>query len=151
MSKRILRRFSFLLILSLLVSSSALADETINSDSKKMVLIKTIFGEIQPKSVLASTNGLVSAQNMMYKHSVTFYDSNTFELKATVSDQVNLTELGFTGYTGTYQGAPVEGAYSPDGKYLYVTNYAMYGKGFNHEGHDVCSPSSDTMQAFCIE
>jgi len=148
MSKRRLRHFSFLIILSLLVSSSAFAEDSLTSDLKKMVLIKTIVGEIQPKSVLASPNGLVSAHNMMYKHSVTFYDSNTFELKATVSDRVNLTELGFTGYTGTYQGAPVEGAYSPDGKYLYVTNYAMYGKGFNHEGHDVCSPSSGYDASF---
>ncbi|NDH13260.1 MAG: YncE family protein [Actinobacteria bacterium] len=113
-----------------------------------MVLVKTITGSIQPKSVLASPNGLVSAHNMMYKHSVTFYDSNTFELKATVSDRVDLTALGFSGYTGTHQGAPVEGAYSPDGKYLYVTNYAMYGKGFNHEGHDVCSPSSGYDSSF---
>lgn len=148
MSKRRLRHFSFLFITSLLVANSAFAEEAKTSDTKKMVLVKTITGSIQPKSVLASPNGLVSAHNMMYKHSVTFYDSNTFELKATVSDRVDLTALGFSGYTGTHQGAPVEGAYSPDGKYLYVTNYAMYGKGFNHEGHDVCSPSSGYDSSF---
>jgi YVTN family beta-propeller protein len=148
MSKRRLRHFSFLFITSLLVANSAFAEESTTSDTKKMVLVKTITGSIQPKSVLASPNGLVSAHNMMYKHSVTFYDSNTFELNATVSDRVDLTALGFSGYTGTHQGAPVEGAYSPDGKYLYVTNYAMYGKGFNHEGHDVCSPSSGYDSSF---
>lgn len=148
MSKRRLRHFSFLFITLLLVANSAFAEEPTTSDTKKMVLVKTITGSIQPKSVLASPNGLVSAHNMMYKHSVTFYDSNTFELKATVSDRVDLTALGFSGYTGTHQGAPVEGAYSPDGKYLYVTNYAMYGKGFNHEGHDVCSPSSGYDSSF---
>ncbi len=148
MSKRRLRHFSFLFITSLLVANSAFAEEPTTSDTKKMVLVKTITGSIQPKSVLASPNGLVSAHNMMYKHSVTFYDSNTFELKATVSDRVDLTALGFSGYIGTHQGAPVEGAYSPDGKYLYVTNYAMYGKGFNHEGHDVCSPSSGYDSSF---
>ena len=148
MSKRRLRHFSFLFITLLLVANSAFAEESTTSDTKKMVLVKTITGSIQPKSVLASPNGLVSAHNMMYKHSVTFYDSNTFELKATVSDRVDLTALGFSGYTGTHQGAPVEGAYSPDGKYLYVTNYAMYGKGFNHEGHDVCSPSSGYDSSF---
>lgn len=148
MFNRKLRHFSFLFILSLLISNSAFAEDSLTSDSKKMFLIKTITGSIQPKSVLASPNGLVSAHNMMYKHSVTFYDSNTFELKATVSDRVNLTDLGFTGYTGTYQGAPVEGAYSPDGKYLYVTNYAMYGKGFSHEGHDVCTPNSGYDASF---
>ena len=111
------------------------------SDSK-MRLLKTITGPISPKSVAASQNGLVSAHNMMYNHSVTIYDSHSMELITTVSDQVNLSAFGITGHTGIFLGAPVEGAYSPDNKYLYFTNYAMYGKGFNKEGHDVCSPSS---------
>lgn len=153
MSKRRLRHFSFILITLIIISNraiynGAIADDSITSDQTKLVLIKTIFGDIQPKSVLASPTGLVSAHNMMYKHSVTFYDSNTFELKATVPDRVDLTAFGFSGYTGTHQGAPVEGAYSPDGKYLYVTNYAMYGKGFNHEGHDVCTPNSGYDSSF---
>jgi YVTN family beta-propeller protein len=42
----------------------------------------------------------------------------------------------------------VEGAFSADGKYLYVTNYAMYGKGFNREGHDTCSPASKYDSSF---
>jgi len=108
----------------------------------KMRLVKTITGSISPKSVAASQNGLVSAHNMMYNHSVTIYDSKSMELVTTVSDQVKLSELGIKGFSGSYKGAPVEGAYSPDDKYLYFTNYAMYGKGFNKEGHDVCSPAS---------
>jgi len=79
---------------------------------------------------------------MMYRHSVTIYDAVTMELKATVADSVQLSKFGLSKYSGNYKGAPVEGAYSPDGKYLYFTNYAMYGKGFNKEGHDTCSPAS---------
>ena len=113
-----------------------------------MVLVKTITGDISPKSVRSSGTGLVSAHNMMYRHSVTIYDSNTFELLQTVSDSVQLSKFGASKYSTIFKGAPVEGAYSPDGEYLYVTNYAMYGKGFNREGHDTCSPASKYDSSF---
>jgi YVTN family beta-propeller protein len=108
----------------------------------KMQLIKTFTGSLSPKSVAASQSGLVSAHNMMYQHSVTIFDSRSLELITTVKDSVSLSSLGISGFSGTYRGAPVEGAYSPDSQYLYFTNYSMYGKGFTKEGHDVCSPSS---------
>ena len=108
----------------------------------KMQLIKTFTGSLSPKSVTASQSGLVSAHNMMYQHSVTIFDSRSLELVTTVKDSVSLSALGLPGFSGTYKGAPVEGAYSPDSQYLYFTNYSMYGKGFSKEGHDVCSPSS---------
>ena len=85
---------------------------------------------------------------MMYRHSVTIYDATTMDLQATVSDSVQLSNFGYTKYTGTYKGAPVEGAFSPDGNYLYFTNYAMYGKGFTKEGHDTCSPASGYDTSF---
>ena len=108
----------------------------------KMQLVKTFTGSLSPKSVAASQSGLVSAHNMMYQHSVTIFDSRALELITTVKDSVSLSSLGIPGFSGTYQGAPVEGAYSPDSQFLYFTNYSMYGKGFTEEGHDVCSPSS---------
>ena len=135
----------------------AVADDTavvtstppiVKSESTRMSLVQTINGQITPKSVRASGNGIVSAHNMMYRHSITFYDAKTYALLATVPDSVELAKFGFTQYSGNYKGAPVEGAYSPDGKYLYVTNYAMYGKGFNHEGHDTCSPASGYDRSF---
>ena len=118
------------------------------TDQSKMVFLKTINGAISPKSVSASNSGLVSAHNMMYRHSVTIYDATTMDLQATVSDSVQLSNFGYTKYTGTYKGAPVEGAFSPDGNYLYFTNYAMYGKGFTKEGHDTCSPASGYDTSF---
>ncbi len=129
------------------VSAPQAFAETLNSD-QKMVLIKTIGGTISPKSVLASDSGVISAHNMMYSHSVTLYDANKAELIATVPDTVDLAALGYKKYSGLYKGAPVEGAFSPDGKYLYYTNYAMYGKGFNKEGHDTCSPASGYDNSF---
>ena len=136
-----LKWVSFLFVLSLVLTSLP-SSASVTTEQTKLTLIKTITGAIAPKSVQSSGNGLVSAHNMMYRHSVTIYDAETLELKSTVADSVELSKFGFTKYSGVYKGAPVEGAYSPDGKYLYFTNYAMYGKGFNKEGHDTCSPAS---------
>jgi YVTN family beta-propeller protein len=137
-----------LLSLTLLsVPSIALHAQTLNAD-QKMVLVESVGGSISPKSVLASDSGLISAHNMMYRHSVTIYDATTTELIATVPDTVILSDFGFSNYSGKYRGAPVEGAFSPDGKYLYFTNYAMYGKGFTKEGHDICSPASGYDKSF---
>ena len=100
-----------------------------NPSDSKMRLVKTFTGSLSPKSVTASQSGLVSAHNMMYQHSVSIFDSRSLELVTTVKDSVSLSALGILGFSGTYKGAPVEGAFSPDSQYLYFTNYAMYGKG----------------------
>ena len=139
------------IVLLLLLFSLALPQVTnaeVTSDQTKLVLVKTITGDISPKSVRSSGTGLVSAHNMMYRHSVTIYDSNTQELIKRIPDSVKLSDFGYTKYSGTYKGAPVEGAFSPDGQYLYVTNYAMYGKGFNKEGTDICSPANGFDSSF---
>ena len=129
------------------LSMSGANAELLNS-YQKMVLVESVGGSISPKSVLASDSGLISAHNMMYRHSVTIYDAVTSELVATIPDSVKLSDFGYKEYSGNYKGAPVEGAFSPDGKYLYFTNYSMYGKGFNKEGHDTCSPASGYDKSF---
>ena len=131
----------------LLGITSSSADE-LTSDSTRLVLAKTITGNISPKSVQSSSTGLVSAHNMMYRHSVTIYDTKKNSLLATVPDTVRLSDFGYKKYSGSYKGAPVEGAFSPDGKYLYFTNYAMYGKGFTKEGTDSCSPANGYDTSF---
>jgi YVTN family beta-propeller protein len=85
---------------------------------------------------------------MMYRHSVTVYDASTLELVKTISDAVNLRRLGHPQYPGTTRGAPVEAAFSPDGRYAYVSNYSMYGAGFGPEGSDNCTPSSGYDRSF---
>jgi YVTN family beta-propeller protein len=69
-------------------------------------------------------------------------------LLKTIPDSVSLKTFGYSKSSTLFKGAPVEGSYSPDGKYLYVTNYAMYGPGFNKEGHDTCSPASGYDTSF---
>mgnify|MGYP000671902134 CR=1 FL=1 len=132
--------------LVLLTTQTQLSFAQVTPDTMK--LIHTINGSIAPKSVRSSADGVVSAHNMMYRHSVTVYDAKTFELLHTVSDSVSLKDFGYSKTAGNYKGAPVEGTFSPDGKYLYVSNYAMYGKGFNKEGHDTCSPASGFDSSF---
>lgn len=133
------------LVVSLCASATPAQGEIV---SPSMKLIKTINGSISPKSVRSSGDGVVSAHNMMYRHSVTVYDAKTFELLHTIPDSVSLKDFGASNNSGTYKGAPVEGSFSPDGKYLYVSNYAMYGKGYNKEGHDTCSPADGYDKSF---
>lgn len=139
------RLLTFLVITSLFAFVTPVQGDVVSS---KMVLIKTINGSISPKSVRSSGDGVVSAHNMMYHHSVTVYDAKTFELIKTIPDSVPLKSFGYSKSSSLFKGAPVEGSYSPDGKYLYVTNYAMYGPGFNKEGHDTCSPASGFDKSF---
>jgi hypothetical protein len=106
-----------------------------------------VTGDISPKSVVASGHGLVFAQNMMYKHTVTAYAPDG-TLEATIADSVDLATFGISDHPGTSQGAPVEAVFTNDGRYAYVSNYAMYGKGFGPEGTDSCSPSSGYDDSF---
>jgi YVTN family beta-propeller protein len=103
-----------------------------------------IYGAISPKSVVASPTGLVFAQNMMYRHTITVYDRR-YRLVKTIEDTFRTPQ-------GWVRGAPVEAAFSPRGLYAYVSNYAMYGPGFGRPGDDVCSPASgyDTSYLYRI-
>ncbi len=90
---------------------------------------------LRPKSVVASGDGLFVAQNMMYRHNVAVFDRAGTKL-ATISDTVNLTAFGEPG--GVVQGAPVEAAFTPDRRYVYVSNYKMYGSDFSSTASDDC-------------
>lgn len=135
------------LALGLGAPSAALAGGERPSDAKRLTLVETIGGAISPKSVVASPTGLVFAQNMMYRHTVTVYDRR-FRLVKTIQDAVRLAKLGYPRFPGTVRGAPVEAAFSPDGRYGYVSNYSMYGPGFGPEGSDTCSPGSGYDDSF---
>jgi YVTN family beta-propeller protein len=110
-----------------------------------MQRFRQVGGDISPKSVVASGTGLVTAQNMMYTHTVTAYDADG-NLVATVPDTVTLSEFGID-KPGEYRGAPVEAAFTPDGRHVYVSNYAMYGPGFS-EGSDSCTPASNVPASY---
>jgi YVTN family beta-propeller protein len=111
------------------------------SDQRRLSLIKSIGGQISPKSVDASGTGLVFAQNMMYRHTVTVYNS-AGSLVRTIPDTVDMSRFGIQGHPGITHGAPVEAAFTPDARHVYVSNYSMYGSGFGPEGNDTCTPES---------
>lgn len=110
--------------------------------------VTTIGGHISPKSVDASGTGLVFAQNMIYTHTVTVYDDRDYHLVATIPDAVTLRNWGYPQYPGRYLGGPVEAAFSPDRRYVYVSNYSMYGPALTRPGHDVCSPADHYDSSF---
>jgi len=110
--------------------------------------VTTIGGHISPKSVDASGTGLVFAQNMIYTHTVTVYNDRDYRLVATIPDAVTLRNWGYSRYPGRYLGGPVEAAVSPDRRYVYVSNYSMYGPALTRQGHDVCSPADDYDASF---
>ncbi len=101
--------------------------------------VDTINGNISPKSVDATGTGLVFAQNMMYRHTMTVYDAASGSLVKTIPDSVDLSQFGITGHPGTSRGAPVEAAVDHAHKYMFATNYSMYGENFGPEGSDNCS------------
>ncbi len=119
----------------------------IPSSAGAMSLSRTITGDISPKSVVASERGLVFAQNMMYRHTVTVYDRNG-NLVKTIPDSVDLAAFGIPGHPGLSKGAPVEAAFTPDGTHAYVSNYSMYGQGFGPEGSDSCPANNSTDSSF---
>ncbi len=97
--------------------------------------------------MVSSQTGLFFAQNMMYRHTIAVYDRDR-ELVETIPDAVDLSRFGYPRYEAPVRGAPVEAAFSPDGRYAYVSNYSMYGPGFPRPGHDVCSPSAGYDESF---
>jgi YVTN family beta-propeller protein len=117
------------------------------ADQTTFVRRERITGQLSPKSVVASPLGLVTAQNMMYTHTVSVFTPDG-KLKATIDDSVDLSQFGIKGHPGTSRGSPVEAAFTHDGKHVYVSNYSMYGKNFGPEGLDTCSPGSAPDKSF---
>ncbi len=96
--------------------------------------------DLQPKSIVSSGDGLFFAQNMMYRHNVAIYDRAGNQL-ATIPDEVDLAAFGISGGS-VVQGSPVEAAFTPDGRFVYVSNYKMFGTGFNPVADDDCDRGS---------
>lgn len=118
------------------------------SDSVKMEAVKKFSGAYSPKSVVATQHGLIFSQNMMYRHMVAVFDAVTYEPVKTIPDRVTLADFGYPEYSGSVQGGPVEAAITPDGKYMYVSQYSMYGPGFSRPGDDDQGPGAGADPSF---
>ena len=109
-----------------------------SSAERRLSLVQVVSDqELQPKSVVHSGAGLFFAQNMMYRHNVSVYDRSGAKV-ATISDSVDLAGFGVPSGP-VVQGSPVEAAFSPDGRYAFVSNYKMYGPGYRPVADDDCN------------
>lgn len=132
--KRVSTLFLSLFLMNLAAFQGFAQDSTETHIRKKM----EITGDLAPKSVVASGTGLFSAQNMMYRHTITLFNT-AGERLAEIKDLVKLAAFGYSEYTEkAYAGAPVEGVFTADGKYLWVSNYNMSGGEFTNPGCDDC-------------
>jgi YVTN family beta-propeller protein len=120
-------------------TTTLVPEDGLTAAERVLAEVAVIGGDIAPKSIVASGDGLYAAQNMMYRHTVTVYDRD-FELVATIPDSVVLSEFGHEGFEGEYRGAPVEAAFTSTAEHLYVSNYEMYGAGVRSGAGDSCRP-----------
>ena len=130
-----------------IIALSICALAIFTSRSESFDLVKTLAGHTSAKSIVHSGNGLFFAQNMMYRHTITVYNRN-YELVKILPDEISLSDYGFETYRGVkiagkYKGSPVECAFSHDGKFAWVSNYVMYGRGFHRMGHDKGGPTGN--------
>ena len=113
------------------------------SSSLKLALRKTIVSAaISPKSVVSSGTGYVFAQNMMYKHTITVYDSKTLSSSRrsrTPSTRPSSTSRA-TAATPS-GGRPSSARSRRTGASPTSRSTPCTGRGYV-EGHDVCSPGS---------
>lgn len=110
------------------------------SDERILSLVDTIANDnLQPKSIVHSGTGLFFAQNMMYRHNISVFDRQS-KLVATIDDKVDLASFGinFPDKSSVVRGSPVEAAFSPDANFAYISNYAMYGNGWDPSAVDTC-------------
>lgn len=122
---------------------------TSKANSASLAIDTIIRGNISPKSIVHSGEGLFFAQNMMYRHTVTVYDRK-FRLITTIPDAIRPQRYGWhmANPASTWRGAPVEAAFSDQGKYAWVSNYRMYGAEFRGSGTDNCKMSRQYDQSF---
>ncbi len=104
---------------------------------RRLTLYRRELGKLSPKSVVASPDGALFVQNMIYEHSITVFDADG-ERVTDISDRVDRAILGLDG-KGFVRGAPVEAALSVDGKSLFVSNYYLLGQGFPGNVTDACT------------
>ena len=113
-------------------------DDGLRSDERWLVeLFQVTNADLKPKSVVVGPRGLVFAQNMMYRHNVLVFDQFGVVV-AKIDDSVDLQDFGLSEESQLVRGAPVEAAVSPDGQYLWVSNYKMYGDRYQSNANDEC-------------
>lgn len=109
------------------------------ADRRLEFAFRVLDDGLQPKSIVHSGTGLFFAQNMMYRHNVSVFDRDG-RLVSMIDDRVDLDAFGVAreGKARVVRGSPVEAAFTSDGRFAYVSNYKMYGDGWNSSADDLC-------------
>ena len=131
-------------IASLIIVSSTRAS------AQGLKLQQEFSGNLAPKSVISNGKGLFFAQNMMYEHTITVYNRQG-NLVTTLNDSVDLIQYGFSRFDEKVQGAPCEATSTHNGQYVWVSNYAMYGPGFDNIPDDDCEPNGGFDSSFIFK
>jgi YVTN family beta-propeller protein len=121
-------------------SRKLVAEDGKDASQRRLTLVNKITGRsLHPKSIVHSGNGLFFAQNMMYGHNVTVLDRRG-SVVARIEDRVNLRAFGVDPgqRSSEVRGSPVEAAFTSDGRFAYVSNYMMYGEGWEETADDKC-------------
>ena len=117
---------------------SLVVEPAVRSDEKVLEPVARLTGRLTPKSIVASGTGLYFAQNVMYQHTISVFDA-TKRLVETLEDTVDLRAFGYDVPGEIYRGAPVEAAFTSDASHVFVSNYRMYGPGYDpRAGGDMC-------------
>jgi YVTN family beta-propeller protein len=117
------------------------------SSERRFRKVDRITGELTPTSVAASADGTVLAQNTVSTHTMVVYGPDR-TLVTTIEDQITPDDFGYSPWTKPVRGGPVEAAFSPDGRSVWVTNYSTSGPGFTKPGRNTCSPASGLDRSF---
>ena len=122
------------------------------SDRLRLRLRQVIIGANTPKSVESSQHGLFFVQNNVFRHTMTVYDRRGRRVK-TIQDAIRPSVYGYSKFRKLVRGGPVEAAFTPDGRYAWVTQRAMYGPGFRKPPPQlgVCSPADGYDRGFVYQ
>ncbi len=103
-----------------------------------LVLIEEISGNLNPQEIICSEEGLFFVPNSRTHHSISVFD-RTFQKVQEIDDEVFLSDYLFAEYKGAYQGDPINGALTPDGEYLWIANFRLFGEGLQQSGYGRCN------------
>lgn len=111
------------------------------SNTTGLTRMETLKGTgVVPKSVVSNQHGLMITNNVTYRHNVVLFDTETREVVQALDDTVDTDAMGIEGLSGVVSGAPVEAAWTQDGRFAYVTQYGLYDVGA--EPDDNCTAGS---------
>ena len=123
------------------------SEPAVRSDQKILREVAWLTDALTPRSVVASGTGLYFAQNVMYGHTISIFDADK-QLVKTLSDSVDLRSLGYDVKGEIYRGSPVEAVFTSDGSHAFVSNYRMYGPGYDPAAGSEACAKDDGQRSF---